>query len=453
MAATIENPILNGPYAAPTKHWRFDEAGITSTIDSSRRTSAYFMPIARPKKKSAQKTFETEWTLDRITETTQVNRIRERVDQWRAGGYVSVTSTTRRLLEYWNDSDRYRKLFFCQREAVETAIYITEVAAKYGDAWIQNFLTEHNATYNAGLPRIAMKMATGSGKTVVMAMLIAWQALNKLDNRQDARFSDTFLIVTPGITIRDRLRVLLPSDPGNYYRQLDVLPAELRERLGQARIAITNYHAFLLRERGDAARLTKNILRSGSAGQGLGPEEQNPFRETPDQMVRRVARDLAGKKNLVVINDEAHHCYWSAERLDKSAPAPAAAPSSESSSGAGAARGGGDPRELEKDERAEAKRRAEDARVWSSGLEAVQRKLGIRTVYDLSATPFFLAGSGHPEGTLFPWVVSDFSLIDAIEAGIVKIPRVPVADNRMMGESPTYRSLWQAIREDLPSKG
>lgn len=319
MAATIENPILNSPFEAPVRHWRFDETGITSSVDESRRTSAYFMPIARPKKRGAQKTFETEWTLDRITETTQVNRIRERVDQWRAGGYVSITSTTRRLLEYWNDPERERKLFFCQREAVETAIYITEVAAKYGDAWIQNFLNEHNAQYNAGLPRIAMKMATGSGKTLVMAMLIAWQALNKLDNRQDARFSDVFLIVTPGITIRDRLRVLLPSDPDNYYRAHDILPADLRVRLGQARFTITNYHGFLLRDRGDASRLTKKIL--------TGPVDaaQNPFRETPDQMVRRVTRDLANKKNLVIINDEAHHCYWSAEVLEKGSVAPAAA--------------------------------------------------------------------------------------------------------------------------------
>ncbi len=298
------------------------------------------------------------------------------------------------------------------------------MAAKYGAAWIQNYLTERNAEHNAGLPRIAFKMATGSGKTVVMAMLIAWQALNKLDNRQDARFSDTFLIVTPGITIRDRLRVLLPSDPGNYYRALDVLPADLRERLGQARITITNYHAFLPRERGGAARLTKSILTAESAKQA-GAE--NPFKETPDQMVRRVARDLAGRKNLVVINDEAHHCYWRKPDAETEA--------------------------LTAEERAEAKQREKDARVWSAGLEAVQKKLGIRAIYDLSATPFFLSGSGYPEGTLFPWVVSDFSLIDAIEAGIVKIPRVPVADNQMAGESPTYRRLWDAIRDDLPSKG
>jgi type III restriction enzyme len=426
MPTVIENPILNSPFDAPNRHFRFDDEGITPDVVDKRRRSAYFVPIARPRKKGAQKTFETEWTGDRVQENAEINRIRDRVDAWRTGGYVGITTTTRRLLEHWGSPGRDRRLFFCQREAVETAIYISEVAAKYGDAWIENYLRDRNAEYNTAIPRLAMKMATGSGKTVVMAMLIAWQALNKLENRQDARFSDAFLIVAPGITIRDRLRVLLPSDPDNYYRALDILPPDLCERLGQARIVIANYHAFLLRERGDAARLTKSILTSGT-GRGGNTADQNPFRETPDQMVRRVCCDLSGKKHIVVINDEAHHCYW--RKADA------------------------DAEKLTADERAEARQREEDARVWSSGLEAIRRKLGLRVVYDLSATPFFLSGSGYPEGTLFPWVVSDFSLIDAIEAGIVKIPRVPVADNAMIGESPTYRDLWPRIREDLPKKG
>jgi len=413
---TIENPILNSAFEAPGRHFRFDNEGITTDIEAKRRASAFFMPIARARKKGEQAHFDTEWTADRIKPNSEINRIRERVDRWREGGYVDVTPLTRRLLEYWAEPTREKKLFFCQREAVETAIYVAEVASRYGDAWIDNYLRDRNTEYNAGLPRMAFKMATGSGKTVVMAMLIAWQALNKLENRQDSRFADAFLIVTPGITIRDRLRVLLPTDPGNYYIERDLLPPDLLERLGQARIIITNYHAFIPRERGDAARLTKTILARGA---------ENPFKETPDQMVRRVARGLGGKKHLVIINDEAHHCYWRADAEDDT---------------------------LTGDERAEAKERDEHARVWSTGLLAVQQKLGIRAVYDLSATPFFLSGSGYPEGTLFPWVVSDFSLIDAIESGIVKIPRVPVADDSMTGELPTYRSIWLRIRDDLPKK-
>ncbi len=332
--SVIANPILNAPFSEPERHFKFNDEGITDQIADGRRESGYFLPIASPRKKGGQLKFETEWTQDRFLSSPRINRIRERVNQWRSGGYVGCTRTTERLLQYWGDPTRERKLFFCQREALETAIYLTEVASHFGDAWIENELRKENTDFNGGLPRLAMKMATGSGKTVVMAMLIAWQALNKLEDKHDRRFSDAFLIVTPGITIRDRLRVLLPTDPQNYYRERDIVPGDMLERLGQARI---------------------------------------------------------------VINDE-------------------------------------------------------EARVWMSGIEAVHKKIGIRAVFDLSATPFFLRGSGYPEGTLFPWVVSDFSLIDAIESGIVKIPRVPVEDNSMTGEQPTYRDLWLRIRDDLPKK-
>jgi type III restriction enzyme len=416
--AVIEDPILNSPFREPTRYFKFDDDGITNEILNGRRPSSYFVPIARVKKKGKQVPFETEWTKDRIEPNPVVDRIRQRVAAWRQGGYVGVTGTTSRLLSYWTREGRDKPLFFCQVEAIETAIYITEVARKYGDAWIENDLRAANDTSNPGLPRLALKMATGSGKTVVMAMLIAWHALNKLEDRHDARFTDAFLVVTPGITIRDRLRVLLPTDPDNYYRQRDILPSDLLERLAQARILITNYHAFLARERGDAARLTKSILARGNP---------SPFIETPDQVVRRVCRDLSGKKNIVVINDEAHHCYRRRPELDADT--------------------------LTGEERQEAKKRDEEARVWLTGLEAVKSKIGVKAVYDLSATPFFLKGSGYPEGTLFPWVVSDFSLVDAIESGIVKVPRVPVADNSMTGDQPTYRDLWLRIRDDLPKKG
>lgn len=415
----IENPILNSPFEEPARHFRFTDEGISNEIVEGRRTSSYFIPIAKPKKKAKnQLQFETEWTQDRIEENKLVNDIRRRVGQWRKGGYVGVTPTTARLIAYWTDPNREKKLFFCQNEALETVIYITEVAKKYGDAWIENAIRDANDTSNPGLPRTAFKMATGSGKTVVMAMLIAWHTLNKHANPQDARFSDTFLVVTPGITIRDRLRVLLPNDPENYYRQRDIIPAQLHEQLGQAKILITNYHAFQLREKIAAGKITKSILADG------GP---SPFTETPDQMVRRVCRELSTKKNIIILNDEAHHCYR--RKPD------------------------GEDEVLVGDERKEAEQRDEEARVWISGIEAVKAKIGVKAIYDLSATPFFLRGSGYPEGTLFPWVASDFSLIDAIEAGIVKVPRVPVADDSMTGEQPTYRDLWLRIREELPKKG
>ncbi len=418
MPAVIENPVLNSPFAEPTRHFRFDDDGITNEVATGRRVSSYFIPIAQPKKKGRQLLFDTEWTRERIEENAVINRIRGRVAVWRQGSYQGVTRTTRRLLDYWQDPEREKRLFFCQIEALETAIYCAEVAGKYGDDWIETTLRDANEAANPDLFRIAFKMATGSGKTVVMAMLIAWQALNKLATPRDRSFSDAFLIVTPGITIRDRLRVLLPNDPANYYVERDLLPPELLEQMQQAQIVITNFHAFNRRERGDASRLTKRLL---------GGEESGAFRESADEMVRRVCRELGNKRGLVVINDEAHHCY-------RRKP-------------------GAEAEKLTADERREALQRESEARIWISGLESVKAKFGVRGIYDLSATPFFLRGSGYPEGTLFPWVVSDFSLIDAIESGIVKVPRVPVADDQMTGEQPTYRDLWPRIRDDLPKKG
>ncbi len=411
----IENPIINSAFAEPTRHFRFDEQGITADIVERRRPSAYFVPIPQAKKGKAQQSFETEWTKDRLKESDEINLIRGKVELWRMRGHPHITPTTRRLLEYWTDPEWENKLFFAQIEAVETAIYIAEAARPAGDQFTINTITEANDRANPGLFRVAHKMATGSGKTVVMAMLIAWHTLNKTASPQDRRFSDRFLVVTPGITIRDRLRVLLPADPGNYYRERDLVPGDLVEQLGRARIVITNFHAFQQRAKTKGmSKLHKQLV------------DPTAFVESPAEMVNRVCRELGkGSTEVVVINDEAHHCY-------RSRP---------------------DGERLTGEDRTEAKEREEEARVWISGLEAVQAKLGIKTVYDLSATPFFLRGSGYSEGTLFPWVVSDFSLIDAIESGVVKIPRVPVADDSMAGEGVTYRDLWLNIRDNLPKKG
>lgn len=394
--ALIDNPIINSPFVEPKRHFVFNDQGITNQVESTRRKSSFFVPIPKPKKKNSQQVlFDTEWTQNRVQENDFINRVRGRVRNWRLGGYVHVTNVTRRLLDYWTNPDRERKLFFCQIEAIETAIYLTEVARDYGDGWIEQTLKQENEAANHDLFRVAFKMATGSGKTLVMAMLIAWQTLNKAANPQDNRFNDAFLVVTPGITIRDRLRVLLPNDPENYYRLHDLVPPEMMQQMQRSKIIITNFHAFMQREQIKVGKLTKAILEQN--------ESNGVFLESPDQMVRRVCRELGTKKNIVVINDEAHHCYrHKAEDNGE---------------------------KLTGDDREEAKQREEQARIWITGLEAVKAKLGIKVVYDLSATPFFLKGSGYPEGTLFGWVVSDFSLIDAIESGIVKVPRVPVSDD------------------------
>ena len=428
---TIENPIINSPYWPPTCHFTFDEQGITGEIAQGRRPSSYFVPIPKPKKqKKKQLELATEWTGDRLRENDRVNQIRARVDLWRKRGYPDVTPTTRRLIEHWTDPERDNPILFCQREAAETAIYLTEASSKGGDVWIANALNEENAEHNDGLPRVALKMATGSGKTVVMAMLIAWHTLNKVAAPQDARFAKRFLVVTPGITIRDRLRVLLPEDPDNYYRLRDLVPADLYGALGQARIVITNFHAFQLREtkEGRGVSATTKAVLAGGAGR------PSPFSETPDQMVTRVCRELGTqrRREIVVLNDEAHHCY-----RGRSEPAEEGADTEATLTGS---------------DKADAKARNAEARVWFTGLQQVRRRLGIKTAYDLSATPFFLAGSGYSEGTFFPWVVSDFGLIDAIESGIVKIPRVPVDDDRV-ASTVTYLELWREVRDALPSRG
>ncbi|WP_165227536.1 BPTD_3080 family restriction endonuclease [Aquisphaera insulae] len=413
--APIANPILNSPYKEPTRHFRFDANNqITDQVDPGRRASSYFLPVPTPKKKGAPGLFDA--VEETKAESGHVNRIRQLVGNWRDLGRPDITPTTRSLLEHWHAEDRFRALFFCQLEALETLIYITEVAkqTKYGDVWIEKYLRQAAEEAGTDLLRIACKMATGSGKTVVMAMLIAWQVLNRRRYPRDSRFTDAFLVVAPGITIRDRLRVLLPSDPNNYYRELDIVPAEHRDDLGTARIVITNFHAFKLREKGDAGGLTKRILTAGNP---------SAFTESPDEMVHRVCNDLGRRTGIIVLNDEAHHCYRGKVAAAKE--------------------------KMTREEASEAKERAEEARLWITGLEAVHRKLTVKAAYDLSATPFYLKGSGYPEGTLFPWVVSDFSLMDAIESGIVKIPRVPIADNAMTGDYPKYRDLWVHIRDGL----
>jgi type III restriction enzyme len=432
----IENPIINSPYKVPDKHFRFDDEGITSEVVPGRRPSQYFVPVPKPRKKGQQLELDfAEFTADKIRLNVLVNQVRDRVDLWRKQGYQSVTPTTRRLLEHWSDPQRDNPILFAQREAAETAIYLAEAAQRQGDAWIRNQLNETNTACNLTLHRVALKMATGSGKTVVMAMLIAWQTLNKVAQPTDGRFAKRFLVITPGLTIRDRLRVLLPEDDQNYYKLRGLAPADLQGGLGEAKITIVNYHQLQRRETRQGktvGSLTKELL----AGTSGGP---SPFQESWGQMVARVTRDLGGTSGIVVFNDEAHHCYL--DRYDN--------PEDD----------GITDKDLAGDAKDEAKKNTEAARLWFNGLRAINERLGgkgetggVKAVYDLSATPSFLSGSGYKEGTLFPWVVSDFSLVEAIESGIVKIPRVPVDDNATT-PNVQFLHLWPGIKDALPKKG
>lgn len=431
----FDQPILNSPYLEPQQHWELDPEGQpTGQILGSRRRSDFIAPIPKPKKQrkgqvAVQQTlafFDTEGISDKgqaYDLSLYINSIRDKVSAWRKlpnPASWQVTPTTESLLKYWRHHQFHSiRPFFCQVEAVETAIWLAEVAPK-GNRQDRAFL-EHletvNGEANPDLLRVCFKLATGAGKTTVMAMLIAWQTLNAVRQPNSKRFTKDFLIVTPGITIRDRLRVLQPNDPDSYYSSRELVPSDMLQDLQKAKIVITNYHAFKPRTRIDISKTGQALLK------GRGPELETE--ETEGQMIQRVMAGLG--KNVLVINDEAHHCY-------REKP--------------------GEPEEdTSSEEKEEAKRNAEAARLWISGLESVQRKLGIQRVYDLSATPFFLRGSGYAEGTLFPWTVSDFSLMDAIECGIVKLPRVPVADNVPGAEVPKFRNLWEHIGKRMPKKG
>lgn len=420
MAEGIENPILNGPYDAPSRHFELGPNGPTGTILEGRRPSESFIPVPAPRKgkNKGQQAFDLDVSGERREKNDLIDEIRYHVGLWRQRGYPGATPISRKLLQHWADPGRENRVMFCQREAAETAIFLAEVSGRQGNPDFRQRLDAENALHNNGLPRVGLKMATGTGKTVVMAMLIAWQTINKVYSPRDARFSKRFLVVTPGITIRDRLRVIQPNDPDNYYRQRDLVPGDLWAALGQAEIIIANYHAFLPRtakEMQGVAANTRKILTYG--------KKVDPFVETGDQIVARVLRSFGGKGKLneiVVLNDEAHHCYQNKSIDDE---------------------------ELDKEER----ERNEDARRWFIGLQQVAKKVGIKNVYDLSATPYYLQGSGYNEGYIFPWVVSDFSLMDAIESGIVKVPRVPVDDDAA-SLLVTYLRLWDHVGTRLPKR-
>ncbi len=430
----FEKPILNSPYEYPKRHWELDAGGQpTQQIIESRRLAEFITPIPKPKKRKGtseqhQLVFDEGKGLStqaqQYDHTAIINAVRRAVGKWRAipnPANWQVTPETARLLQHWRHHKfNLIKPFFCQVEAVETAIWLAEVApnSKEGKSFLEHLANANNDA-NPELLRLALKLATGAGKTTVMAMLMAWQTVNAVRRRGSKKFTRGFLVVAPGITIKDRLRVLQPHDPDSYYQSRELVPNDMLDDLSRAKIVITNYHAFKLRERIDISKGGRSLL------QGRG-EALNTL-ETEGQMLQRVMPDLMGLKNILVLNDEAHHCYREKPGLE-------------------------DP-DLKGDDRKEAEKNNEAARLWINGLEAVNRKLGLSNVIDLSATPFFLRGSGYAEGTLFPWTMSDFSLMDAIECGIVKLPRVPVADNIPGEDMPRFRNLWEHIRTSMPKKG
>lgn len=429
MSSFYERPILNSPYRAPALHHPLDAHGqpIEGAPRPGRRPARFIAPIPAERKKpaSAQGTLE----LGTYEDYARINEIRSHLESWRAlrnPADWGVTAATQRLLEHWRHHDfTGPRPFFCQIEAVETIIWLTEVAPRRAATRsILDQLAKANEDANPALFRLAMKMATGTGKTTVMAMLIAWQTVNAA-RKASRDFSRAFLIIAPGITIRDRLRVLLPSEPDNYFETREIVPPEMLPDIRRAEIVITNYHAFQHKETLALPKVARSFL------QGNAPE---PIRttETDAEMLERACGKLMAFERVNVINDEAHHCYRHKVGADEEG-------------------------KLTGEDKKEAAENEEAARLWITGIEALDRHLakggrgrGVRAVYDLSATPFFLRGSGYQEGYLFPWVVSDFSLMDAIESGIVKLPRVPVSDNLTQTHTVVFRNLWKEIGSQMP---
>ena len=429
-----ENPILNNPYEEPTRHYatRSDGKIDYSEIIDERRI---FVPdqntVIPAKTDSQQDAFE----INDFTEeygTHLVNKIRIQVKEWRNNEYPHVTRVTNDLLNHWflrYEDEPVKNLFFCQREALETAIWLNEVANRSNPG--TNILeqlqdgqksVDPNAKINQ-LPRIAFKMATGTGKTVVMAGLILYHYLNRRNYASDTRFADYFLVVAPSITIRDRLKVLKVDKNtenkhhrNDYYAERKLVPRKYEQSLGglNSCIVITNYHSF-------QQKTLQGNKRSIYDGKLNSDGKKTSETETPNQMVKRVLSNFKANRRLLVLNDEAHHCY------------------------------------LPKSKRLSVKDHTgnenEKAARWFTGLKEISRRFKLTNVYDLSATPYYLNGSGYEPYSLFPWVVSDFGLVDSIESGLVKIPLLPEKDDTHEIDEPKLKNIYDHVSDKLKKRG
>lgn len=425
----VENPILCKPYDEPTAHWVYDtKTGIPSQFPG-RRPASYWFKTERSA--TGQRQLFAEEERDDLP---LVNALRTDVREWRKNGWENASEVTKTLLRHWSRPDRARLLFFCQIEAVETIIYLHEVLSRgktrrgkaevpvddyrkliQGEAvrpeeWNPKVAQKPrlvdvpNEAELKPLLRYACKMATGSGKTVVMAMLIAWAFCNRGRVPGDPRFPRRAVVVCPNLTIKERLQVLRPGDAENYYDRFEIVPTALRSELAKGKVLVTNWHHF-----GEASEKSEG---------GKSYLVVNKGKESPEAFARNRLGDLWDEEPLMVLNDEGHHAYR---------PAP-----------------------VGEDERLSAEQKAdrEEATVWISGIDRLNQACGIGLCVDLSATPFYIGGSGYVEGSPFPWIVSDFSLVDAIESGITKIPRLPAIDNTGRPD-PKYFRLWEHITRDL----
>ena len=464
----VPSPILCNPYEEPRDHWLYDRDTGTAKRAGFRRDAAYWYKTE--KVGSAQAGLFADEEQDPLE---LVNRLREDVRRWRESGYRGATSVTKDLLRHWarksgTAKGGFQRLFYCQRESVETIIYLAEIRLPEMDRKAKSrtgftnfqvsnehlrklcagedpgFGTQHVDYYPTlldqpaddallGLRRLGCKQATGTGKTVVMAMLICWAFCNRGVNPQSREFPDVVLVCCPNLTVKERLQVLHPGDPKNYYDDFGLLPTKYRELLNRGTVIVENWHQFQPQSAHSEGGSSYAVVDKGE--------------EDAESFVRRILGDTAAARMpIMVFNDEGHHCWR---------PKP------------------GDPVEtgLDDEERValatgDEKEEVAEARVWLDGLDRINNSglLGegvpcVGLCVDLSATPFYIRASGYPDGSPFPWLVCEFGLVDAIESGVVKIPRLPVLDTTGRPD-PKYFRLWRdhicadlEPGEKLPGRG
>ncbi len=402
----VEQPILCSPYEEPTAHWIYDTQTGEAFKNSGRREAGYWYKTERTG--SDQLSLFQEEERDDLP---LVNALRADVQRWRNAKYESATNVTKELLRHWAREDLLRRLFFCQREAAETIIYLVEVLQRergprfkpeFSKDDLSKLVDSPNDPSIPDLIRYGCKMATGSGKTVVMAMLIAWAFCNRGKVPSDERFPAAALIVCPNLTIKQRLQVLRPDASNNYYDRFELIPTKLRPLLNGGKVLITNWHRFAPGSAHKEGGQTYAVVNKGE--------------ETADVFAKRVLGELYDSAPIMVLNDEGHHAYR--------------------------------PASTDEELSAEEKKERQDATVWVEGLDKINVGGGIKFCVDLSATPFYIKGSGYREGSPFPWLVSDFGLVDAIESGITKIPRLRVSDNTGRPE-PKFFRLWRTINDAI----
>jgi type III restriction enzyme len=478
MASNFEvpEPILNSPFEEPKLHWLIREGEPPQKIEGRRRAGYYYRDPRAPVGTDEHA------ARGELRELILVNLVRQRMAEWRSSGRPGITRTTRELIEYWTRDGRRSSMFFAQLEAAETIIFLNEARADFLqgiDIPVDEPGDERKADGFSAFRRLCCKMATGSGKTTVMALLAAWSILNKVNDRSDGRFSDMVLAVCPNVTIRNRLQEIDPRNgEASIYRTRDLVPERLMPDLSQGRVIITNWHVFepegqqiggvssRVIKAGVPKKIQDTLIIAGKTTSMRGSryitlaaleakvaagdftvrredrDEQGNLRkveietiryvESDGALVNRVLDEVGGKQNILVLNDEAHHAY----RIREDKP---------------------DDEEAEDDENDDDYLRKE-ATVWIDGLDKIHKFRRINFCVDLSATPYYLGRVGQTANTAFPWVVSDFGLTEAIESGLVKVPQLAVRDTSG-DEIPGYFNIWRWILPKLtpaergPSKG